>query len=304
MSLDNTTELPPEFVIKKDRLAGFLLPTHAADDFKVLEVVHAYGGVPCPEPFFAEHDPALLGGTFIAMGRARGIRAGDQFPEIDSPAEHRHEIMMDFARSLARIHTMPLHLLANSGIDVAPPPLTRERVSETIRAIEAKILETPGDANICVRLACRWLVDNANDGVVTTAPCLNQGDIGLHNTMIEGGRITALVDWELPAVKPAVMELSTLFDTVQALTTWEQFVAEYVAAGGSAESCDLKPLLFYRLQRSVWAYMLTRGMAEVFRNGSRRDIVSANSALDSQFRHARNVARGLRDVTALAAQTA
>ena len=54
VSLRGTDELPPEVIVRKDRPVG-LLQTQAADEYTVIKAVHDFGGVPVPEPFFAEH---------------------------------------------------------------------------------------------------------------------------------------------------------------------------------------------------------------------------------------------------------
>ena len=64
-----------------------LLETRAADEFAVLDAVHRFGGVPVPEPFFAESEGHALGdGTFLVMERVPGHKAGEFFPDLAAPA--------------------------------------------------------------------------------------------------------------------------------------------------------------------------------------------------------------------------
>ena len=44
---------PAEVIVRKDRPVG-VLQTRAAEEFAVLEAVHAHGGIPVPRPFFAD----------------------------------------------------------------------------------------------------------------------------------------------------------------------------------------------------------------------------------------------------------
>ena len=53
VSLTGTSELPPEVIVRKDRPVG-VLQTRAADEFAVLQAVHAHGGIPVPRPFFSD----------------------------------------------------------------------------------------------------------------------------------------------------------------------------------------------------------------------------------------------------------
>ena len=55
VSLAGTTELPAEVIVRKDRPVG-LLETRAYDEFAILRAVHAHGGVPVAQPFFADDE--------------------------------------------------------------------------------------------------------------------------------------------------------------------------------------------------------------------------------------------------------
>ena len=70
VTVTGTTELPPDIIVRKDLPVG-LLQTRAADEFAVLQAVHAFG-VPVPEPFFSGE----VGGELSGKGDAEGSRCG------------------------------------------------------------------------------------------------------------------------------------------------------------------------------------------------------------------------------------
>ena len=78
---------------------------------------------------------------------------------------------------------------------------------------------------------------------------------------------------------------------------WPDFVRDYVAAGGCAEHCDPKAITFYRVLAALGAFMTSKMGGHLFRTGTKRDLLTAHSGLDSNFRCARNLARALADAT-------
>ncbi len=113
--------------------------------------------------------------------------------------------------------------------------------------------------------------------------------------LVDGSRITALVDWEGAAIGPPARELAAAWNAVTALMAWPMFVRAYIDAGGSDEATDPRAISFYRVWQSLAAFMTSRTGGHYFRTGVKRDLLTAHSGLDSQFRCARNLARALAD---------
>ncbi len=93
--------------------------------------MHDFGGVPIPEPFFAEEEGHGLGeGTFELMERvaAEGKRASF-FPDLAAPVDHRTEIGLQLAAGLAfRLHSLPLDRLRGTRLDVASAGATEASI--------------------------------------------------------------------------------------------------------------------------------------------------------------------------------
>jgi aminoglycoside phosphotransferase (APT) family kinase protein len=299
VSLRGTAALPSEVIVRKDRPVG-LLQTRAFEEFSILEVLHAHGGVPVPQPFLADVDPKELadegaGMTLLIMERVTGSRAGEYFPEVAAPpAAHRLAVGRQLASALAHLHSVPLSSLGGTGLD----PGTEVNAESLVAAVDAMATRTEelsGPPIATVPLARRWLLDHVDDAVPAGPLCLLQSDVGLHNMLIDGDRLTALVDWEAATVGPPARELAAAWPAATALMGWDGFVEAYRDAGGRPDATDPGALAFYRVFLCLGGVMTSRTGGHLFRTGSKRDLLTAHSGLDAHFRARRNLARALDD---------
>jgi aminoglycoside phosphotransferase (APT) family kinase protein len=294
VSLGGTTELPADVIVRMDRPVG-ILQTRAADEFAVLQAVYAHGGVPVPRPFFADQ----LGQetTLLVMERVDGHKAGEYFPELAAPAEHRHALGVQLATALAHVHGVPLETLAASSLDV-DAAVTEATVTAAVEGMTARIGELSGPPIVAVPLARQWLLDHVADVVPSGPLHLLQGDVGLHNMLVDGDRVTALVDWEAATVGPPARELAAAWPAATALMEWADFVDAYGAAGGPPEATNERAVTFYRVFFALGACMSSRTGGHFFRTGAKRDLLTAHSGIDAHFRAQRNLARALEDALA------
>jgi aminoglycoside phosphotransferase (APT) family kinase protein len=294
VSLSGTRELPAEVILRKDRPVG-LLATRAADEYAVIKAVHDFGGVPVPEPFFAEETDRELGaGTFLVMERVPGHKAGEFFPDLAAPTERRAELGRHIAASLARLHALPLDQLDATRLDTKAA-VTEESVLAAVEGIVTRIGDLSGPPSAMVPLARAWLVEHVTDVVPAPRICLLQGDFGFHNMLIDDGRVTALVDWEAATIGPAARELAAAWSAATKLLDWPDFVDAYVRAGGDTADTDPRAVAYYRVLSALGGFMASRTGGHMFRSGTKRDLLTAHSGLDSHFRCARNLARALDD---------
>ncbi len=187
VSLSATAELPAEVILRKDRPVG-LLPTRAADEFSVIRAVYDFGGVPVPQPFFSDEGEHSLGtGTILVMERVPGHKAGEFFPEIAAPTEHREDLGRHIAASLARLHALPLEQLGATNLDVADGTVTADSIVAGVEGITARIADLSGPPCASVPLARAWLVEHVSDVVPAPRLCLLQADFGFHNMLVDRG---------------------------------------------------------------------------------------------------------------------
>ena len=184
----------------------------------------------------------------------------------------------------------------------APPrsgPLVEATITTSVEAMSARIAELSGPPIAAVPLARQWLLDHVADVVPAGRLCLLQGDVGLHNMLIDGDRLTALVDWEAATIGPPARELAAVWLAATALMTWPEFVDAYRAAGGPPEATDERAVAYYRVFFALGACMSSRTGGHLFRTGAKRDLLTAHSGLDAHFRAQRNLVRALVDALAL-----
>ena len=294
VTVDGSDEVPSDLIVRKDRPIG-LLPTKAADEFAVLDAVFRHGGIPVPQPYFADSDPFELGeGTVLVMARVNGTKAGEYFPDLAAPpVEHRHRLGEQLASALAHLHSMPLEELAASlGTGEV---VTAASLTAAVEGMAARIAELSGPPIAAVPLARQWLLDHVADVTPSSRVCLLQGDVGLHNMLVVDDRLTALVDWEAATIGPPARELAAVWPTATALMAWDDFVDAYLSAGGPAEAVEPRAVTYYRLFFALGACMTSRTGGHLFRTGAKRDLLTAHSGLDAHFRTQRNLARALSD---------
>ena len=305
VSLAGTTELPAEVIVRKDRPIG-VLATKASDEFAILRAVYDHGGIPVARPFFGDDAKNLSddgagddGGTLLVMERVEGEKAGEYFPDLAAPPpEHRRAIGTQLATALAHLHAVPLDTLAGTGLDVHAS-VSEESLSAAVNGMAARIGDLTGPPIAAVPLARQWLLDHIDDVVPSGPLCVLQGDFGLHNTLVDGDRVTALVDWEAATIGPPARELAAAWPAATALMDWPDFVAAYRQAGGSTEVTDERAITYYRVFFGLGACMSSRTGGHLFRTGDKRDLLTAHSGLDAHFRAQRNLVRALADAGAL-----
>jgi aminoglycoside phosphotransferase (APT) family kinase protein len=252
-----------------------------------------------PEPYFADTDPAELGeGTLLVMARVKGTKAGEYFPDLAAPpAQYGQVLGEQLATALAHLHSMPLESLAATRLG-SGDVVTADTLTAAVEGMAARIAGLSGPPIAAVPLARQWLVDHVGDVTPSTRLCLLQGDVGLHNMLVDGDRLMALVDWEAATVGPPSRELAAVWPTATALMAWDDFVDVYRRAGGPAEATDAQAVLYYRLFFALGACMTSRTGGHLFRMGAKRDLLTAHSGLDAHFRTQRNLARALKDAEA------
>jgi aminoglycoside phosphotransferase (APT) family kinase protein len=217
---------------------------------------------PVPMPYRAAFHPLAteaavmqaLAGTGVAVPTiiavhpdreavlSKRVPGATWFYRIRDPAE-QVQVAQDFIRNLAAVHRLEPGRLA---IPALGPVLTaREHALERIDGIRWRGTAPDGSMDPLLRLSADWLERNVPDyeGPVV----LVQGDTGPGNFLYEGGRVTAVVDWELshwgdPMDDIAWLSLRTVQDT---FTHLPERLAEYSELSG--HPIDERRVWYYRL---------------------------------------------------------
>jgi aminoglycoside phosphotransferase (APT) family kinase protein len=109
------------------------------------------------------------------------------------PPEHLASVTSSFGRLLAEVHEVPVSVL-----DAKPPPTATAAIESDLQWWESFATDAGMADEPVVRAAVAVL--RSLMPCVETAPCLVHGDAGIGNFLVDGDRITALLDWEMAHV--------------------------------------------------------------------------------------------------------
>ena len=258
MGVASPDGLSERLVMRRDLPAG-CTRTSVVDEFPLL--VHLHGeGLPVPEPLLLESNPAILDGRFIIMRAAAGR------PDVQTwePDPHKRERLgTELASILARLHRLPLAGAPFSLPEGGPGIVLGDWLSGWRRQ-----WEEIGRAE--------WAqVSRAYDYLEANLPDVERlvivhADYGLHNIMVDDGRITAVLDWEFAHAGDPAEDLAYTQGRLEGFVHWERFLQDYIAAGGP--SVPPERFGFYKIWRGVRnATCCAVGLA-AFESGRNTDI--------------------------------
>jgi aminoglycoside phosphotransferase (APT) family kinase protein len=175
------------------------------DQAAVLDALAA-AQVPAPRALAVEDDDKWLGAPFLVMTFAAGDPVGEA-PALDRrllarPLDEQRRIQDGFLDALAAVHRIDL-----GGGATAPLGALRHGVAAEVDYWMAYAAWAADGAPAAVLAdALRWCARTIPDGAVPDS--LLWGDARLGNVLYdEGGRVVALLDWELATIGPAEMDL-------------------------------------------------------------------------------------------------
>lgn len=203
-------------VIRKDS-PGLPTGSSVVAEFPVIQDMTAIG-VPAPRPLWVEPDAGLCGGAFMGVAFASGKPANQIVPTDP-------DVCREWAQSTA-------HVLARLHSGTALPDAdVREPIAAEIDGLERRMLERERAPHPGLLVGLRWLRRNI-DRLAGRPACRIHGDVGFHNMLMDGGRITALLDWEFSRIGDPVEDLASIKPFMDQISGWEAFYATYRGAGG------------------------------------------------------------------------
>jgi aminoglycoside phosphotransferase (APT) family kinase protein len=229
---------PLDLILRIGDPRGLLAPYRAEPEFRALEALQKVSQLPVPAVVAFSDDASIIGAPFLITGRVDG----------DTPmpwkgaaelrgSQHNDSLGRDFTAALAALHVVDW---ARTGLkplwgDVDAGAVAANQVSYWWRHAQ---LDQPGvAAPPQMHHAMRWLNRNA-----PSAPrvAIVHGDYRVGNFLQRGGRITAVLDWEL--VHPgdphedlawaALRIFSGGTDRVGGLVDRETFLSRYAQLSG------------------------------------------------------------------------
>lgn len=182
--------VPGEAFVVRVKPPGALLETDLVQEYRLYAAL-AGSGVPVPAPHAV--DPSAdnpLGGPYFVMdwlpGRAPNTWQHRERAELEADWADGRGLGTELVDVVSRIHTVPVAGWEFLG---RPRPFEAcvgrwEQEYERRRLVRDPVLEE----------TFAWLRDREPDPV---PPALVHGDYRIGNTMVDAGRITGVVDWEL-----------------------------------------------------------------------------------------------------------
>lgn len=179
-----------ELVVRSDSPSQVSVSLSREQEFNLLQVAWQ-AGVTVPRPWYLCTDTTRIGVPFYIMQRVGGtangrVLARGGVSDADSPL-----ITRQLGQELARLHAVqPPHPLLGF-LPLPQGPVALARVHEYRQALS----HIP-EPHPVLEYALNWLEDNA------PAPAdvvLCHGDFRTGNYMVEGNRVTGVLDWEFAA---------------------------------------------------------------------------------------------------------
>ncbi|MET0370638.1 MAG: phosphotransferase family protein [Sphingobium sp.] len=300
IGLTGTGSLPDRLVMRGDVVGG-LVPSRVVDEFPLLQIAQRHG-IPLPTPLHAEPATDALGRSFILVHGVSGRSLGDYFPEVGEgvPPSHRQKIGLELAGILARLHAIPLSEFEGTRLDLSVD--LRALVTDAIESTYAQARSFADPPRILIELAYRWLKDNID--LADDRPCVIHCNVGLHNMLIDGDRISALLDWELACVASPAREIAKILHLIDYLMLRQEFYAVYVAAGGPANAVQPERVAFYAVMNSLITNQRVRYGSHLFYFGAQRNMVTANVGYDYFLRNSMLLSKAVEDAQALPGRAA
>jgi aminoglycoside phosphotransferase (APT) family kinase protein len=170
------------------------------------------------------------------------VEGGNWFSRITDPSE-QESTAQDFMRSLAALHGLDAPAL---DLPLFPPVTTvAEAVLAELDEWDGLLAARGGAPDPALVFSLRWLRHHipAYDG----PPVLVQGDTGPGNFMYAGGRVTAVVDWELAHLGDPMDDIAwlSLRATQEPFTDFPTRLAEYEALSGNV--VDVERVHYYQV---------------------------------------------------------
>jgi aminoglycoside phosphotransferase (APT) family kinase protein len=219
ISVRDTDALPPDLVMRQDyalRYEG----TKVRDEYTPLLRL-AEAGLPVPRPLHLEAEVSELGPPFILVQRMSGSAPGSYFRlQSRCPGAFR-----DLGVTLAKLHATEA---TDLGFPLGPAP--ERSLERLIAQYENKWRDNAVTASPVIDYAYAWArrecaLDPGMSAVV-------HGDAGPYNVLVEGDRLTAVLDWEFAHVGDPAEDLGIVRVYAEDVMDWHEFVSIYVAAGG------------------------------------------------------------------------
>lgn len=240
-------------------------------EFHLLESLSATG-YPAPRPLYFGGAVPGIDAPFYVMERLPGKVPGSYLHGMhQKPSE---ALVLDIATQMARLHTTPLSALSGYIERFEDPALlgrmnVRDCYTAKLAALrryqfkEVDHLPSPALVYLADWLERQMPADER-------PPVLVHGDFNIHNLLVDGERVSGVLDWECAMFGAPEQELAYIQPHISQLIDWERFVSHYEHCAGRRVNRDM---LAYYLAFAMFPVSLAmnRGVRNV-QTGLNRDL--------------------------------
>lgn len=266
-TLEGDTGLPRKLVIQRDHPAG-ITPQGAREEFPVLQAAHR-AGMKVPKPLLVEPSRDFIGAPFMVSEQVPGSILGPDYFQPPRSAK----MALGLAEQLAILHRIPFDDLAANlrhTLKVNDASGWRQEL-DAIRETWHRLTHWPC---ISVSAALAWM--EANIDSVENHLSIVHNDTAFHNILGDAEEIAAVLDWELVHIGHPAEDLGYCRPFVEEMTSWDKFMAAYVAAGG--EPMSQRQIDYFSLRANVHLTTLLQYGRSMFEGGKTSDINLAEAA--------------------------
>ena len=220
LSLSDGPQGWDQLVIRQDAIGG-PTPFSCIDEVEVLKLAEKYN---IPHGNVVHSEPSKeLESPFLLMLKQPGVCSMDAWkvkgPDGKLPGEH-------LARHVAALHHVPLTELAHHDANLSPQEVIRKRIF----ALEARWRRDRPMADPLLELVVQWLKTHIPTDI--TQVCIIHEDFSDRNILVDNGRLSAILDWELWNVGDPMFDMAYIRPFIQQSMEWQHFVDIYEASGG------------------------------------------------------------------------
>lgn len=262
LEVSGHSDWPRAVVMRRLRALSLNLKASMPYEFDLLSKLRS-AGLPVPRPLLVDDTGAEFGHPFLITERIAG-----EARTVAQLGDRGSAIVAQLAEHLARVHRLdPFRLQV--GRNERPGVAARQRLLPFLEEYYEKWTRHQVDPSPTIERTFAWL--RANVGRVDETLVLVHGDYDLRNVLIDGDRITAILDWERSHVGHPAEDLAYCIQDATRAMPWDEFLAIYRAAGGPEVAAEA--IEYFQ----VWAAMARiSGSAEVkdsYLRGRHRDFV-------------------------------
>lgn len=199
-------------------------------EYLLLKTVAA-SGFNVPKPLLLAENESAFDADFFIMEKKPGIVPGSFFGPL---IEIREELLLDLAAHMARLHSIPIERFSDYLMKYLSEEVLRGNVRTAYR-LELEywrryVAENDLPASPALAYITDWMLANIPDN--RDRPVLVHGDLNIHNFLVEGQQISAVLDWELALPGDPAQDIAYVKPNIEKYIAWDRFMDCYYAHGG------------------------------------------------------------------------